>query len=403
MQHYDVVVIGAGIVGLATAYRVLERHAGVRLAVLDKEPSVARHQSGHNSGVLHAGVYYPPGSLKARLCTAGKRDLEAFADQHGIPVEHNGKLIVALTEAELPGLDDLERRARTNGVEGLRAVGPEELREIEPHAAGLRALYSPRTGVIDFVAVAQAMADEIVNRGSELLLGREVVDLDETATGVRIATTGGDVTAGTVVACAGLQSDRVAALTDDAGDERIVPFRGSYLVLRPPARHVVRGHIYPVPDPRYPFLGVHLSRRIDGEVWVGPNAVLAGARETYRRWAWSWRDLRDIARFEGTWRLAQENLRAGVREVSQDVLRRRYIREVQRYVPELRPEDFEEGPVGIRAQAVRADGSMVDDFSLAESRRLVHVRNAPSPAATASLAIGAELAGRVDERLGAAA
>lgn len=395
----DVAVLGAGILGLAAARRLLADRPDLRVSVFDKEPRVAAHQSSHNSGVLHAGVYYPPGSAKARLCTAGKRELEAYCDERGIPYEHNGKVIVALDESELSGLARLTERARANGVPGVREIGRDELTELEPHVAGIRALHSPTTGVVDFAAVAEALARDVEAAGGAVHLGRGVVDLAEHDRHVLVRTVRGDVPARVVLSCAGLQSDRVAGWTGDAGDVRIVPFRGSWLRLRPHAADLVRGNVYPVPDPGLPFLGVHATRRLDGEVWIGPNAVLAPAREGYDRGQADLRDLAEVAGFPGFWRLAARNVTTGARELWQDRVTRAYVREVRRYLPEVTPADVEPGPSGIRAQAVRTDGAMVDDFSIGGSRRLVHVRNAPSPAATASLAIARVLAGEVVTRL----
>jgi len=282
-DRFDVVVVGGGIVGLATAYRLVEARPGLRIAILEKEPELATHQTGHNSGVLHAGLYYPPGSLKARLCREGKAAVEAFATAHDIPFEHCGKLVVALEESELDRLTALRERALANGVPGLEEVGPERIRELEPHAAGIRGLWSPETGIVDFRRVALAMADDLRAQGVTILTGREVRGLDERGNEVIVATPAGEVRADLVVACAGLQADRVAALSGARDGPRIVPFRGDYYTLTADARGLVRGLIYPVPDPRFPFLGVHFTKRIDGAVWAGPNAVLAFAREGYRR------------------------------------------------------------------------------------------------------------------------
>lgn len=394
----DVVVIGAGIVGLATARQVLIDQPNRRVLVLDKEDRVAAHQSSHNSGVVHAGIYYAPGSKKAELCTAGKTELERYCTERGIPLEHNGKVVVAVDEEELPRLDALEARARANRVQGLRRITGDEIRVIEPSAAGIAGLHSPRTGVVDFPTVADAFAEDVRGAGGEVRLGTQVRDLDERDDHVRVTTDSGEIEADVVIACAGLQSDRLAATTGDRGDERIVPFRGSWLRLRPESAVTVNGNIYPVPDPRFPFLGVHATRRIDGEVWIGPNAVLAGAREGYRRGAVSWRDVREVFGFRGFWQLAARHVKTGARELWQDRVRRAYLKEVRRYLPMVTLDDLESGPSGIRAQSVRADGSMVDDFSLVERRRVVHVKNAPSPAATASMAIGRVLAVLVEER-----
>jgi L-2-hydroxyglutarate oxidase len=393
-----VAVIGAGIVGLATAYQLLERRPDLRVAILEKEPTIAAHQTGHNSGVLHAGLYYAPGSLKAQLCREGKASLETFADEHGIPVERCGKLVVALTDDELPRFEALHERALANGVEGLEVVGPERIGEIEPHAAGIRALWSPHTAIIDFRRVARALAALIQTRGGTIHTAREVTGIRTIRDDRVLETTAGDLVTRNIVACAGLWADRVARLTGNPGRERIVPFRGDYYTLTPDARPFVRGLVYPVPDPRFPFLGVHFTRRIDGEVWAGPNAVLAFARAGYRRRDLNLRDLGDTFRHRGFLRLAGRYWRMGAIEMWRDVSKRAFHAEVQRYVPDLRSDQLVFGPSGVRAQAVDPDGTLVDDFRLGGDRHVLHVRNAPSPAATASLAIGARLAEQAIER-----
>jgi (S)-2-hydroxyglutarate dehydrogenase len=389
---YDVAVVGGGIVGLATAYQILLAKPDWKLAVLEKEPELANQQTGHNSGVLHAGLYYPPGSRKARLCTDGKAALERFAEERGIPFERCGKLVVALDAGELPRLASIRERAASNGVSGLEEIGPERIREIEPHATGIRALWSPGSGIIDFRRVALAYAEEARARGAVLSAGVRVTGIREAA-GERVLTTSaGDVLARNVIACAGLHSDRVAAMTGDAGTERIIPFRGDYYTLEPQARRLVRGLLYPVPDPRFPFLGVHFTKRIDGEVLAGPNAVLAFAREGYRRTDFSLRDVSEILSFAGFRQFARAHLKTGLAEMWRDWSKRAFTAALARYVPEIRAEDLRFGPSGVRAQALSADGRLVDDFSIGESPHVLHVRNAPSPAATASLAIGRELA-----------
>lgn len=396
-------VVGAGLVGLATAYRLLQLRPGLRLAIIDKEPVVAAHQSGHNSGVLHAGVYYVPGSLKARLCVAGKAELEEYAQARGIPFQRCGKLIVAAEDSELGRLEALYDRGVANGVAGMRVLGPEELWEYEPHAVGVRAVHVPPTGIIDFTAVARALAGDVTAAGGRLLLGRRLDGLAAAGDGRALALSGGDqVTARLVVTCAGLHSDRVAAMGAATGTEpvaAIVPFRGDYYSLVPSARRLVRGLIYPVPDPALPFLGVHLTRRHDGEVWAGPNAVLALAREGYRRRDVSPRDAAQILRSPGFRGLARRYWQVGAREMWRDLSKAAFLRDLRRYVPELSAEDLVFGPSGVRAQAVDADGSLVDDFRLIEDEAVLHVVNAPSPAATASLAIGGLLASRALERL----
>jgi L-2-hydroxyglutarate oxidase len=404
-DRIDIVIVGAGLVGLATAVRLLEARPGLRLVILDKEPEVAAHQSGHNSGVLHAGLYYAPGSLKARLCREGKVAMEAYAAVRGISMGHPGKLVVALTESELPRLADLRERATANGVEGLEEIGPERLRELQPGVAGIRALWSPRTGIIDFGAVARAFATDLRQQGVAIHLSREVTGIETRRDEVVVRTASGDLSAGYLIACAGLQADRVSAMTGDRGPgvPRIVPFRGDYYTLIPSARQLVSRLVYPVPDPRFPFLGVHFTPRHDGAVWAGPNAVLALAREGYRRTDLDLRDLAGTLTYRGFQRLAVRYWRTGAAEMWRDLSRRAYVRELQRYLPAIRADDVTFGPSGVRAQAVAHDGSMVDDFSLGGSGRVLHVRNAPSPAATASLAIGRVLAETAIERFGLAA
>ena len=400
MNRYDLIVIGGGIVGLATAYQMLLRKPDLRLCLLEKENELGTHQTGHNSGVLHAGLYYPPGSRKAQLCSEGKRALQIFADEHGIPYELCGKLVVALDDSELERLANIKQRATANGVEGLEEVGAERIREIEPHVAGIRALWSPRSGIIDFRRVALAYADEVRSRGGTILTNQQVRSIRAGANEQVVMTSNGEFVARDLISCAGLYSDRVAAMTGDAGDERIVPFRGDYYTLKPDARRLVRALIYPVPDPRFPFLGVHFTKRIDGEVLAGPNAVLAFAREGYKRLDVAPRELAATLMFRGFRRLARTYLRTGLAEMWRDWSKRAFTAELKRYVPEIKAQDLVFGPSGVRAQALSGDGKMVDDFSIGESAHVLHVRNAPSPAATASLAIGRELAEMAIERFG---
>lgn len=401
-QRADVAIVGAGILGLATALRLLEARPGLRVVILEKETGIATHQTGHNSGVVHAGLYYQPGSLKARLCREGKTALERFCEAHAIPIERTGKLVVALSEDELPRFEALKERAVANGVEGLEDVGPERLREIEPHAAGIRALWSPTTGIVDFRHVASAYADEVRARGATIETSREVTSIARQGDELVVGTSLGDVVVRRVIACAGLWADRVAAMTgEDAGDApRIVPFRGDYYTLTADARPLVRGLIYPLADPRFPFLGIHLTRRIDGNVLAGPNAVLAFAREGYRRRDLSVGDLAGTLAYPGFLRLARRYWRTGLAEQWRDWSKAAFVTEVRRYVPELRSDQLVSGPSGVRAQALARDGAMVDDFLLGGSDRVLHVRNAPSPAATSSLAIGRVLAEEAIGRFG---
>ena len=396
----DLAIIGGGIVGLATAYQLLQRRPGLRLAILEKETEVATHQSGHNTGVIHAGIYYRPGSLKASLCREGKAALERFADEHGIPYRRCGKIIVAVDESELGRLVSLRERGAANGVEGLEEIGPERIREIEPHAAGIRALHSPGTGVIDFRRVALALRDEVRGRGGTVLTGHRVVAILDRGGERILKSRGGELVARDVIACAGLHSDRVAAMTGDAGPLRIVPFRGDYYAFEPEARPLVRALINPVPDPAFPFLGVHFSRRMDDEVLAGPNAVLAFSREGYRLWRISARDLLGMVAWPGFWKLIGRYLRTGVREMGRDLLKPLFVRQLRRYLPELRSEQLVRGPSGVRAQSLDRDGNLLDDFSFGESAHVLHVRNAPSPAATASLAIGRYLSEKAETRFG---
>jgi L-2-hydroxyglutarate oxidase len=397
-RRFDVVIVGGGIVGLAAAREILMRRPGTSLAVLDKESSVGEHQTGHNSGVIHSGIYYAPGSLKARLCTAGVRLIYEFCESHGVKADSCGKLIVAATEDELPALDELYRRGTANGVPGLEMIGPAGIREREPHCAGMKAIWSPATGIVVFSQVAQAMADDVTRAGGAILTGRLVVGLTVRAESIRVRTSQGELTANRVLTCAGLHSDRVAGLSGAPAEPRIVPFRGDYWQLRPDRRHLARNLIYPVPDPKFPFLGVHFTRRIgDDAVWLGPNAVLALAREGYRRWDIRPGDLAQTLGYSGFRRMTRTYWRTGLAEVYRDFSKRAFIAACQRFVPELEPGDVIPGPSGVRAQSVGRDGRLVDDFCFnIQGRRLMHVRNAPSPAATSSLAIGELIADEWD-------
>ena len=390
----DVAVIGGGIVGLATAREIIRRAPGSRVVILEKESGIARHQTGHNSGVIHTGVYYRPGSLKARLCVEGRAEMLRFCQENGIPHAVTGKVIVAVEDSEIPRLEELHARGRANGVEGLELLSAAALREREPHATGVAALWVPGAGIVDYVAVSAAIAREAAAMGAEVLLSHEVRSIRREGDGVRVEWAGGSLAAKRLVACAGLQCDRVAAQSGRVDDLRIIPFRGDYYRLRPEARTLVRSMIYPVPDPRYPFLGVHFTPRVDGDVWAGPNAVLSLAREGYGRADVSLGDVRDCVSWPGLWRIMSRHWRAGVAELWRDWVKAVYARDLARYVPEIRAADLLDGPSGIRAQAVARDGSFIEDFAIKTSGPEFHVMNAPSPAATSSFAIAREIADR---------
>jgi L-2-hydroxyglutarate oxidase len=397
----DVAVVGAGILGLAVARELLRRDDTLRVTVVEREDRVGAHQTGHNSGVVHAGIYYAPGSLKARLCVEGARELYAFCERHDVAVERCGKVIVAVTPDELPRLDALEWRSRQNGVPGVRRVDRRGLRELEPHADGVAALHSPATGIVDFPGVARALAAELSQRGGRVALGVEVTGIESRGGEVVLRTrAAGEVAARYAVLCAGAWSDRLAVAAGAPADPRIVPFRGAYLRLRPERRHLVRSLVYPVPDPSLPFLGVHLTRHIDGEVLVGPTALMAPARDAYRLRRVRPNDLAATLAWPGTWRMARRWWRTGITELGYAASRRAFIRAAQRYVPDLRPDDVLPGPSGVRAQAVARDGALVDDFVISRTGRALHVRNAPSPAATSSLAIARLIADRAQDAFG---
>jgi L-2-hydroxyglutarate oxidase LhgO len=381
-----VVVVGAGILGLAVARALAE--TGREVTVLEKEPSPATHQTGRNSGVVHAGIYYPPGSLKATLCRRGGRLLRVYCQERGLDYREIGKVIVARDESELGRLAELERRAHANDVPGVRRLDQAGLRELEPHVRGLAALHSPSTAIVDFVAVTQAYAADVETRGGAVRSGCEVRAVrQENGTAVVVTAEGEELRCDRVVICAGLQSDLLARAAGDTRDPVIVPFRGEYYRLRPERSDLVRGLVYPVPDPAYPFLGVHFTPRVGGEVDIGPNAVLALAREGYRKRDVRARDMWDIARSPGARRLFRRHWRAGVREMRGSLSKRAYVAEARTYVPDLTPADVVRAPAGVRAQAVDPDGSLVDDFRISHLGAVTAVRNAPSPAATSSLAI----------------
>jgi L-2-hydroxyglutarate oxidase LhgO len=383
----SVAVLGAGIVGLAVARELGLRYPGLAVTVIEKESRVAAHQSGHNSGVVHAGVYYKPKSLKATLCRRGGAMLREFCQEHGLPYRELGKVIVASTSSQLAGLAALEERSRLNGVPAIARLGPSGLADVEPFAKGVAALHSPHTAAVDYVAICNALVGEIEHGGGEVLLGRPVTGIAESSNGVDISVGVERRRFDRAIVCAGLQGDRLARMTGQLADLRIIPFRGEYWALRPEARHRVRGMIYPVPDPRYPFLGVHLTRDVGDGVHVGPNAVLALALEGYRRRDVEPSELLQIASWPGMWRLAGAHWRYGFGELARSFSKRRYLTEVRKYLPSLELGDLVPSGAGVRAQAVDRQGQLVDDFVLQDAGRIFLVRNAPSPAATSSLAI----------------
>jgi len=398
MERADVAVVGGGIVGLATARAILRADPRRTVVVIEKEATVGAHQSGRNSGVIHAGVYYKPGSEKARLCTAGRLSMIEYCREHGIDHAVPGKVVVAADEVDRGRLAELERRCGENGVR-TEVIGPARLREIEPHVAGVAALHVRDTGIVDYADVCRSLAKEIGDAGARLHLGSTLISGRETAGGIVLETSDGPVEARRVVTCAGLHADEVAAAV--SGPEvvdgvRVIAFRGEYREIVPARADLVRALVYPVADPAYPFLGVHLTRGIDGTVHVGPNAVLAFAREGYQWRRVDVRHLRATFRFRGFWRFARHNWRFGIHEMARSLSRRRFAAAARRLVPELRRADLVPAPAGVRAQAIGRDGALLDDFVIRRAGRAVHVLNAPSPAATASLEIGATIAAGLD-------
>lgn len=398
-QDFDLIVIGAGIVGLATALEASRRFPRLCIAVLDKEDRVGAHQTGHNSGVIHSGLYYRPGSLKAKLCVEGARRMVEFCREHGIAHEICGKLVVATSENELPALEALYRRGQANGVAGVQQIGPERLQEFEPHAAGIRALHVASTGIVDYKEVARKYAELIAAAGGKILLAAGVVGIRRAAETV-VETRAGAFRAKLVVNCAGLYSDRIALMAGDEPGVRIVPFRGEYYELAHDRRGLVKNLIYPVPDPAMPFLGVHFTRRVDGSVEAGPNAVLAFRREGYRKTDFNAGELTSTLTFPGFWKMARRFWRSGAHEYYRSYSKAVFTRALQKLVPDIREQDLAPGGSGVRAQAVDRNGKLIDDFHIVPSRGMVHVLNVPSPAATASLAIAHEIVREIGQQQG---
>ena len=385
---YDIVIVGGGIVGLASAYKIATSHPGLRLVVLEKEDRLAGHQTGHNSGVIHSGLYYKPGSAKARTCAAGRKELIEFARTHGIPHEICGKIIVATDEAELPAMERIFENGQQNGVEGLERIGPERIRQIEPFAVGIAALHVASAGIIDFVKVADKLAELIRGTGSQVLVSHEVTGFDKHDFYTNVLTSKGAFNTRFIINCAGLQCDRVARMDGVEPRLRIIPFRGDYCVLDGQAASKVRNLVYPVPNPAFPFLGVHFTRMIDGSVECGPNAVFSFRREGYRRTDFSLRDSWESLSYPGTWRLFARHWRYGLGEYARAFSKKLLLAQLQRLIPSLQAQDIHPGKAGVRAQALGPRGELVDDFKIETRGHAIHVLNAPSPAATASLAIG---------------
>ena len=398
MTHVDLVIAGGGIVGLATAYRFLERYPDRRVVVLEKEHDVAEHQTGHNSGVLHSGIYYKPGSLKAQNCRAGKLAMETFCKEYGIAFERCGKVIVAVDETEFPALERIYDRGQASGVQ-CEMIGAERLGELEPHAAGLRAIHVPEAGIVDYREVCRKLVELISQRGAEIRFGHQVCAIRQSDRDVVVETTGGEVAGDLLVNCTGLHCDRVTRMGGVRPEAKIVPFRGEYYELTSEATHLCRNLIYPTPDPKFPFLGVHFTRMIHGGVECGPNAVLAFAREGYRKRDINLRDLCESLTYMGFLRMASRHWRTGMGEMWRSFSKQAFVKALSRLLPAIRAEHLVAAPAGVRAQALSPDGTLVDDFLVQPNARIVNVGNAPSPAATASLNVGSLVVDRLVERI----
>lgn len=393
---YDLTIIGGGILGLATALKITAVHPRLRLLLLEKEPDLARHQTGNNSGVIHSGLYYRPGSLKARTCVAGRRELIQFCDENGVPYEICGKVVVATTDEELPRLEELRRRGEANGLRRLETIGIERLKELEPHATGIKGLHVPETGIIDYKKVAAAYAAKIRDSGGDIRLSQKVVGILDRPGEIVLQTSGGDYRTKHLINCCGLQSDLIAKKARGATQEhdlehRIIPFRGEYYKIAPARQYLVKNLIYPVPDPTFPFLGVHFTRMAKGGVEAGPNAVLAYAREGYSHSQVNLNDLWQTVSFRGFWAMTGKYWQTGFGELYRSLSKTAFVRALQQLVPEIRASDLVAGGAGVRAQAVSANGALVDDFVIKQGRNAIHILNAPSPGATASLAIGRQI------------
>ncbi len=399
MESSDIVIVGGGIVGLATAYQLQRRYPGKSIVVLEKEAELAHHQTGHNSGVLHSGIYYKPGSLKAINCREGKKAMEAFCREHGVNFEICGKVIVAVDQSEVPALQRILQRGQENGV-SCQWIGPERLREIEPHVAGVAAVHVPEAGIVDYRQVCQKLSAIVQSAGQRILTNAKVVKIAHRADATIVTTPRLEFSTNLVINCAGLHCDRVTRLGGEKPEAKIVPFRGEYYELKPEVKHFCRHLIYPVPDPKFPFLGVHFTRMIGGSVECGPNAVLAFAREGYTRWQFNLGDLFESLTYPGFIRMSMRHWRMGMGEMWRSYNKGAFVRALQRLIPEIQAQHLEPAPAGIRAQAVGRDGALVDDFLIMEGPRVVNVLNAPSPAATASLNIGTTIVDMLQPRLG---
>ena len=405
-SQYDLAIIGGGILGLATALKITAAHADVKLLLLEKEAELARHQTGNNSGVIHSGLYYRPGSLKARLCVSGRRELMAFCDEHDVPYEICGKVVVATSAAELPRLDELQRRGEANGLKGLEIIGTERLNEIEPHATGIKGLYVPETGIVDYRKVAAAYAGKVRDANGDIRLSQRVVGILDRGAEIVLQTSGGDYRTKYLINCGGLQSDILAQMTSigrnqsDDEEHRIIPFRGEYYKIAAEREYLVKNLIYPVPDPTFPFLGVHFTRMARGGVEAGPNAVFAYAREGYRHSDINLPDLWRTLSFKGFWAITGKYWQTGFGELYRSLSKKAFVRALQKLLPEIVENDLVPGGAGVRAQAVSASGALVDDFVIRQNQRAIHVLNAPSPGATASLAIGQQISQMADKNFG---